>query len=141
MLNVKKHELRKIYKKHYNFYKAIDGSGFIYSCRLILFYAVECGLKFLLLESIRKNDTESLFKQSGFEILASNGHDIKEMLKLLKIEARFSLPRITCQDERYIEPRDFHLMWRYGIELESKDADKDGVDCLIQIAAWLETKI
>lgn len=86
------------------------------SHRLLLFYAVECGLKAVLLK--RKNRT--LFDQSDIE---SSGHDLRKILKDLGIGCQFSLPEnlqleAAKQHGRSL-PRNgtisiLHQAWRYG---------------------------
>ncbi len=62
MIEAKKQELKKSFKVHYSKYKEKlndSTTNTTKSEKLILFYAIECGTKALLLEKIRKNSTRS----------------------------------------------------------------------------------
>lgn len=92
MICVKQHELKNSYAKHYNFYRHID--GYDKSRRLLLFYAVECGLKCLMLKNIGQNTTDDLFQYAGYARLRDRGHDVKLMVKLLGFEGQFNFKKI-----------------------------------------------
>lgn len=68
MLSVTRREFERAYRAHLAKCAVVGGT----SERLLLFYAVECGLKALVLQSRKADDSSKL--PSGFQI----GHDLRE---------------------------------------------------------------
>jgi HEPN domain-containing protein len=82
--------------------------------RLLLFYAVECGLKFLIMRNKRQSRTDGL----NPDILT---HDINKLLKELGAQGDIVLSRTQMvsikksgrrsEDTRTVEPKDFNQMY------------------------------
>lgn len=140
----KRKDLKNSFKKHYNVYKTIkDASCHPMSKRMLLFYAVESGLKCLLLDQIHKNTTLDLQEYHGFDFLKKHGHDINKLLKLVKIGDSkqymlTSIPVPRSWPPRTIEPEELHQIWRYGIEMGITEQEKQAEEKLRNIAAWLD---
>jgi hypothetical protein len=136
-----KNELKQAFQKHYSLYKKLEpiNSHQLFR-RLILFYAVEIGLKYYLLDIIKKNNTEELKQYHGYEYLSTNGHDIKQMLKSTKCGSQFTLASFTVKNGQQVEPYQFHQLWRYGI-VDNSTVEAEAEDKLKKIANWLEGEI
>lgn len=110
--------------------------------RLLLFYAVECGLKAVWL----KRQNRTLF--DGVDIHRM-GHDLQQVLKDLKVGSGLSLPQsfqlpATSQGPAYI-PRngkfgDVHQAWRYGGKCQAP-TDKDCEQQLLKVLSWIQGEL
>lgn len=104
--------------------------------RLLLFYAVECGLKAVWL----RRQSRTLFDS---EDISRTGHDLRQVLKDLRVGSQFQLPenlRLTpiTQNANQI-PRNgdisiLHQAWRYGGECTSPNDQ----DCEVQLQKVLD---
>ena len=140
MISVKLHELKKIYKKHFECYKSIN--GYDKSKRLLLFYSVECGLKCLILKDIGQSTTDAIFQHYKYDILKSDGHNIKLMIKLLGFEGTFNLKSIDSKNFiTSVGPSQYNQMWRYGIDIEPNGKEQSVEVELVRIAEWLDPKV
>lgn len=106
--------------------------------RLLLFYAVECGLKAVWL----KRQSRNLFKVDD---ICKTGHDLRQVLKDLKVSSELLLPenfRLTEAIDRQAQlPRngkfgDLHQVWRYGGRCESP-TDHDCEQQLQKVLNWI----
>lgn len=111
--------------------------------RLLLFYAVECGLKYAWLKRQRR----SIFDD---ELIADTGHDLRGLLGKLRVGADLSLPNqihLTpvkqngkdCQ--RHGSGDILHQVWRYGGECLAPDDDRACETQLLKIQEWLRGEI
>lgn len=110
--------------------------------RLLLFYAVECGLKAVWL----KRHSRSLFDREDID---RTGHDLRQVLKELKIGSQFSLPEslqlaAVTRNQAQI-PRNggismLHQAWRYGGECAGP-TDKQCEDQLQQVLNWIQGEL
>lgn len=110
--------------------------------RLLLFYAVECGLKAVWL----KRQSRTLFEGADVN---KTGHDLRQVLKDLKVGSELSLPEnfrlavvIHHQAQR---PRngkfgDLHQVWRYGGKCESP-TDQDCEQQLQKVLNWIQGEL
>ena len=119
IINVKRHELKNSFFEHYKNSEVAKGER-KNSHRLLLFYAVECGLKVLLLMKISKNTTADIqeFKGIGYKLSGKNGHNIKEILKLLGF-TQFRLPSLNCKNGDFAACQEYNQIWRYGAECDT----------------------
>lgn len=136
-MDVKLHQLRKSFKKHlsnYNNAKEIDISE-----RLLLFYAVENGLKFVILKRLKRNSSKEVENITDVKVFfkGSTGHDIDRMLKYLKSPSYLYLK----QKADHLNSSDLHLYWRYGVELPSPTIEKELEKKLREISQWIEGEI
>lgn len=93
--------------------------------RLLLFYAVECGLKYQLLV----NEHIFLFSKLSEEDKGL-GHDLLKLLKRIGIEQKFD----ELQDlhsghlKQTIDVARYHEMWRYGIRCKEKETVEQSIE-------------
>ena len=128
------------FKKHYECYKTFPQDAHKRSKRLLLVYAVENGLKCLLLKKICKQDSDDLRRHSGCrKCMGDDGHDIKEMLKWLGTGGQFHIKnfKVGSVDVQNVEPHLLHQFWRYGLETEDISAEEDVEQTLFQIVDWV----
>lgn len=128
-------ELRQAFYAHRN---AI-GDGKSISDRLLLFYAVECGLKSIWLKQ------NNLFKinQIDKKLLSKYGHNLDRWAKELKIDGiiirntpKFRLARGGSS----LDIEKAHQAWRYGIRMRSED-EKVVVEWLETVCDWIKENI
>lgn len=85
--------------------------------RLLLFYAVECGLKAVLLRDRKLTKTSQL----DSDVVS---HDLMYLAKTLKLPAAISgkAPQFRVRGETdRRESKGAHEAWRYGIAIEAED--------------------
>ncbi|HCT29886.1 MAG TPA: hypothetical protein DIW31_03955 [Bacteroidales bacterium] len=129
MIHAKKRELRKAFETHHRLYNSKISTSTM-SQKLLLFYAVECGLKYLILDENKKNSTRDFEKiiETSTGCLVSellkgtNGHDINRLLNILKYNLRIPPLPTKVIDEKgkpiSSEPKELNQIWRYGIECD-----------------------
>lgn len=130
--------------------------------RLLLFYAIECGLKTILMRKKRVNRTDWCPE------IADAQHNINQLLDALNVKQVLRLPkklkiqeikdRRNNQEDRQLDAGQVNQMWRYGGRLlsckkESKQHQKDenakfekfDDECLerklIEISKWIEEEL
>lgn len=110
--------------------------------RLLLFYAVECGLKAVWLKRQRR----SIFAGGDIQRM---GHDLQQVLKDLKVGADLSLPESfrlsvagngTTSIPRGGKFGDVHQAWRYGGKCEVP-TDKDSEQQLLNVLKWIQGEL
>lgn len=113
--------------------------------RLLLFYAVECGLKAVLMKRRKITRSDLCAEITEYQ------HDINKLLIYLSAKTDLRLPEqismkpIKTQngyDERKFTPGDINQMWRYGGSLRSADVtDQDIENKLLEIVEWIEGEL
>lgn len=110
--------------------------------RLLLFYAVECGLKAVWLK--RKNRT--LFEGEDIHRM---GHNLQQVLKdlnvgsTLPLPATFQLPpadRGKTTFERSGKFGDVHQVWRYGGKCQAP-SDQECERMLLEVLDWIRGEL
>lgn len=110
--------------------------------RLLLFYAVECGLKAALL----KRANRDIFENEDINRL---GHDLRKILRELRVSSQLSLPEginlRTIRKDGLEHPRNgdisiLHQAWRYGGEC-LRPTDEACESNLESIMAWIEGEL
>lgn len=111
--------------------------------RLLLFYAVECGLKAVWL----KHHNRTLFDQ---EDISKTGHDLRQILKDLKVGSDLlSLPpsiqldpvkRDNKQVPRNGDISILHQAWRYGGKCKTP-TDHDCEIQLLKVLDWIRGEL
>lgn len=84
------------------------------SKRMLLFYAVECGAKYLYMDK----EHYRYYKRDVPEINRA-GHDIKRLMKQLGMESRCNFINMVSNFNETIPPSDYQEMWRYGIDCKN----------------------
>jgi hypothetical protein len=136
-------ELRNAFSKHYHVYNTMDQSYHPMTRRLLLFYAVESGLKCYLLKGIHKNTTSELYTHNQFYGLEKHGHDIKLLVKFAGISGQknYQLGNLSEKNGNPIPPEKFHQIWRYGIESKVPKNENHIEITLKNIADWLSSNL
>jgi hypothetical protein len=108
----------------------------------LLFYAVECGLKAVWL----KRQSRKLFDCGDID---DKGHNLRQLLKDLKVGASLSLPE-NLQLQSVSRNGDnqarnggisiLHQAWRYGGQCTSP-TDQDCEDQLQQVLNWIQGEL
>lgn len=131
MIHAERTELHKAFNKHRNSSKTITDSS---KC-LLLFYAVECGLKHAYLLENRLNTTEEIDPE-----ILNYKHDITRWFAELKIPAQ----HISFKENFRFRKRKgnehvkaVHEAWRYGI-LVNEDDEKMIISSLQNLESWIE---
>lgn len=112
--------------------------------RLLLFYAVECGLKAIWL----KRQGRTLFDGADIK---QTGHDLREVLKALNVGSALSLPKtFRLPDALHSQtkaplPRngsigDLHQVWRYGGQCDAP-TDQDCEQQLQKVLTWIQGEL
>jgi hypothetical protein len=96
---------------------------------LLLVYALECGLKRLLLER-RGVHTTAKFDEDDLT------HDLDDLLKLVGEKPRFGMLR-TAESKGQIPPGRLHEVLRYGVRLEPAARGKV-LKNVCDVLQWLE---
>lgn len=120
--------------------------------RLLLFYAIECGLKSVLMK--RKSVTCT----NHCDEIGEAQHDINKLLDALgagnqlKLPSQLNMAPIkdkSSKDERKLESGKINQMWRYGGKIE-ETTDRDGTlikndadleQYLIKISDWIKQEL
>ncbi|MCQ8127503.1 hypothetical protein [Methylomonas rivi] len=109
--------------------------------RLILFYAVETGLKAVMLKREGKQDSENMF----FDIK----HDLNKLLSELKVARELHLPKdIHLDDLTLSKPHkqrntgtcDLNQVWRYGAQAKTP-TDAELEEKLCAIDDWINGEL
>lgn len=110
--------------------------------RLLLFYAVECGLKAVWLK--RQNRT-----LLGGTDIHQMGHNLQQVLKDLKVGSALSLPESfqlpkashgTTSVTRNGKFGDVHQAWRYGGKCQAP-TDQDCEQQLLKVLDWIRGEL
>lgn len=132
-LHVGVSELRQAFHTHRG---AADKTQGI-SSHLLLFYAVECGLKSIYLREKKLRTTEQIPDPT---LLSKDGHNLDRWVKELKISASqvgktpdFHL----ATGGAILNIEKTHQAWRYGIRIKSED-EKILVEWLNSICNWIK---
>ena len=131
MIHAGTDELRKAFNIHRSSAKLATHT----SQNLLLFYAVECGLKYAYLRENRLASTEDVDPD-----ILEYKHDITRWFAELKIPAQ----RISIKENFRYQKRDandhvrvIHQAWRYGI-LVNDDDEKKIISSLKNLESWIE---
>ncbi|MDZ7960306.1 MAG: hypothetical protein RMY34_20895 [Aulosira sp. DedQUE10] len=113
--------------------------------RLLLFYAVECGLKAILMRRQSKNRSDLCIDISECQ------HDLNKLLDCLSAGGNLKLPAQlgmkpikgkNGNDERKFTPGDINQMWRYGGCCTTTGiTDQDLEKKLLEIVSWIDGEL
>ena len=141
MINFTRREIETAWKNNFKLYKS-NRSVKTNSHRLMLFYAVECGLKAVIMRRRSIEVTDSTIVELG--------HNVNKMLdelrvERLKIPANFRIKDIK-EGERRCTPEKINQIWRYGHKFNKTESyitenDESLEKKLIQIVDWIEREL
>ncbi len=118
MIHVSDKEIQKSYRRHKSIWISAEKSQNTpnYSHKMVLFYAVECGLKFLYMAQFGLRMTNQ--ENAEGKNITVFGHNLNELLKNLK-GFSLQLPQVEDENENQISPEEVHQAWRYGRTLNN----------------------
>lgn len=93
---------------------------------LVLFYAVECGLKFMMLARYRGGgapDPNIMFS-----------HDLREIVKELRLAEQLPGWFRLQRDDSSCPGKECHLAWRYGVGIRPEDEQLFKTALLVLVA-------
>lgn len=135
-------ELEKAWRENKSASEKIPRSN---AHRLLLFYAVECGLKAILMRRQSKNRSDLCTDISECQ------HDVNKLLdclsagRNLKLPAQLSMKPIKGKngnDERKFTPGDINQMWRYGGCCTTTGiTDQDLEKKFLEIVTWIDGEL
>ena len=144
MIWADKKDYKNAFRKHYSTYLGMEAEHTaVISQNMILAYAVECGLKYLLLDKWKVSSPQNSIKNNEdgrYRVLIT--HDIMAILKELgKTNFRFPV-FCTCHKDE-VHTKDFHEVCRYVIYVSGKDEkkNKEYVLELIKVLGWIQEEI
>ncbi len=130
-------DLQKAFNQHGSAYSGMSQDS--PSRFLLLFYTVECGLKYAVLTDSKKNQTDYLFE---YHLFGEDGHDLLAGVKNLPGVPHAVLGptpvNIKSANSQTQHPfKSIHQLWRYGIRVEKAD-EKKAVEWLESLYVWLK---
>jgi hypothetical protein len=129
MLRASQREMLNAYRLHNGQCGACDSA----SLRLLLTYAVECGLKVLLMKHYKVSEYSDLPAD------AQIGHDIRAGLKQLHGgTVRPVMTRHGKDPQERVRPADLHQAFRYGIPVASAN---EVTEDLKKVLAWIDMRL
>ena len=135
MIPANQHELKRAFNQHRN--AAAEKTSQI-SSNLLLFYAVECGLKSVWL---KRNPKISTTDNIPDKTLVS--HNLDRLAKELRISSKIigNAPDFhLSRDGSNLDISKAHEVWRYGVQIKPED-EKKLVEWLEKICNWIEDNI
>lgn len=137
-LNVTQKDFLNSFKAHYHTYKILpDEEKCVRDKRLILFYAVECGLKYWIMKNKSLKDYRELCCYARREGFGDFGHNIKDMLKDRGMDREYILKDFKTSEGQRVKPGEMNQFWRYGLQADNLDIENKNVKMLNKIAAYL----
>ncbi|WP_271254980.1 hypothetical protein [Pseudanabaena sp. Chao 1811] len=132
-------EMKRAWKNNFQAYELAQTKTNAH--RLLLFYAIECGLKASIMKRDRVNSTLACPK------IIDCGHNINRLLDNLHVEQNLRLPnKIKIISRREVSVGEINQMWRYGGEAISSNNANDPTDrdlerYLLKISEWIKQDI
>lgn len=140
MIPVTDRELSNAWRSHLQ----VASGGASISHRLLLFYAVECGLKSLLLRRLGRTHSEAC------QEIINAGHSVNGLLDVLKAGAGLRINPSTIKLRRIvIDGKDcaragshsqINEIWRYGMTAVDPN-DEHLEKQLIRISKWIQEQV
>lgn len=142
-INITQKEYRDSCKNHYIAYiKLYEDEKYQKSGRLLLFYAVECGLKCYIMKNENLPDYNALQKYArNIGRNEISGHNIKEMLICCNLEGRYILKDIQLAKGGKVSSGEFNQVWRYGANVIDEEAGNKNEKVMAQIIEYLLKRI
>ena len=102
---------------------------------MLLFYAVDAGLKAVLMRRMNVADTNQLGESYNF------GHDLNQDLDHLRVgHLKIPSSNILAKTTRPVESKRINEVWRYGARLQPQD-ETSVVSRLRDIITWIEQEM
>lgn len=141
-------ELERAWKNNYSAYenlKNIKKNTKTNTHRLMLFYAIECGLKAFFMKREKKQVTDLTITELG--------HNINKMLdkvkagKSLKLPSQIRLKPLRNDEQRICDVENINQIWRYGHLFPSSkndnfsENDQTIENKLLKIYDWIQKEL
>ncbi|MGI9279419.1 MAG: hypothetical protein ACR2PX_07295 [Endozoicomonas sp.] len=137
MIEVTDREMERAYRDHKKSSMSLKPNSF--SGLTCLFYAVECGLKSVLMKRQQQVTTENV---------ESFGHNLNNMLDALRCEKSLRLPNNIAleplkrpQQQRNSCQSELNQVWRYGVMLRDSKQLIELTSKLEQICSWIKQEL
>lgn len=143
-MEVTREEFHHSFFKHLQVYRSAQtGTG--PSHWLLLAYAVECGLKVVIMKNENMFSTEEFSSQSLKSLVTGqDGHNLERLATHAGFTSNILKKNIRCKPvttrQRNACSRDLHIVWRYGVSTEPTD-EKPMIQELERIANWVEVEL
>ena len=112
-----------------------------FPCKLLLFYAVECGLKYLLINKDSPRGTASLDERYRSHDLSTLWGEVKKSVRLRSSDEIKGAPQFRLKDDpdhkRHRNISQAHEAWRYGVQIDPC-SEQDLVKWLEQVLSWIK---
>lgn len=139
VINVSRKEFEKGWARARSVYTEVAaGAQRNNAHRLVLFYAVENGLKALIMRLERTRDGEA-----DFSVEQHNLNKLLDRVRAttaLRLERQIRIRNELSQSQRSCEVGDINQMWRYGCVADQPD-DSQLESNLNKIALWIEEQL
>ncbi len=134
MVHVTRKEIEEAFNSHRK--KSATSSGkFGMTDKMLLFYAVECGLKALYMDKNKLKWTGQM--NNSRESVSDFRHNLNDLMK--KLKWNYKIPKINI-DKNQIENDDLHQAWRYGKSLDEKQ-EKRCIEILSKILKEIRNQL
>lgn len=142
-INITQREYRESCKNHYLAYsKLSEDEKYQKSGRLLLFYAVECGLKYLIMKDEELSDYNALQKYAtNIRRKEISGHNIKAMLIYRNLDRDYILKDIRLKKGRKASSDEYNQVWRYGAVVAEVEEENKNEKTLRRIMEYLLKRI
>lgn len=141
MITADKRDYRKAYNRHKVSSEKLDEKS-SYSKNLLLFYSVECGLKYLLMN---KWDILSIneIEQDEEKRRLLGTHNLKAILKVLGQQGLADFSSFRTNHGDIVDINTYHQAYRYGIECDKRDIGKvNNIQAeLYNVDRWIEEEL
>ncbi|MBF0538641.1 MAG: hypothetical protein HQL03_10360 [Nitrospirae bacterium] len=126
------YDFKKAFEEHYILY--LDNESKNDSLKMVLFYAVECGLKAAIIRE--RGDTIDVLDE-----MKRIGHKLNMLVQKLKIAENYRFPENIYDNKNHpIVHHKVHEAWRYGRDIAEKD-NQTFEDKLNKLASFLSEKL
>ena len=164
MIHATVRELKNAYNNHLKMYSAMQNPQprtsaqyLEYSRSLLLVYAVECGLKCLILKKYGLASTKSLLDRDDCKKLEDDGHNLIKLLEIVGFSDNsrnraFHLPPLVVKQQtlnarfkKYVDievySSNYHEVLRYGVGISNASTYNVIISKLLFITEWIEKRI
>jgi hypothetical protein len=126
-LRASRREMERAFRNHKTVASAGDGLPY----KLLLAYAIECGLKAELMRRAHVEEYHALPEEQRF------GHDLRQALRLLRVPATLDIgtTRTRQREPQNVDSAKLHQAWRYGIECMDEEVILKNLQAILR---WLE---
>ncbi len=131
MIEITRREMDRAFRDHWKAFQLLTVKS--YSGLACLFYAVECGLKSLIMRRQNKDTNVGTDKL---------GHNLNGMLECLRSDIRLPgsialTPLKPSNRQRNAQQSELNQVWRYGVELKDSSDRERLTQKLEKVCHWI----